>query len=235
MIGVFDSGLGGLLVLNDLAKDYPKQQFLFHPDRKNAPFGNRSDDELQAIFKENLTYFKKRGCQDLLVACNTLCSTIDFSTYTDIRIHDIIEKTVNTVDVDNHAHILLLATAKTIEKGRYERLLKARGYNNITALALPLLATLIEEYAGEETVYDYLKLMFKDIKDVDAVILGCTHYPAVKEQIKAFFPVKIFDSNNLQYSFLSNDKKGAVYLDLPKDEGLLHFLDHHLDISYQFK
>ena len=63
MIGVFDSGLGGLLVLNDLAKDYPKQQFLFHPDRKNAPFGNRSDDELQAIFKENLTYFKKRGCQ----------------------------------------------------------------------------------------------------------------------------------------------------------------------------
>lgn len=234
MIGVFDSGLGGTLLLENLAKNYPDQEFLFYANRKNAPFGKKSDEELKVIFNECITYFKSHGCSDLIVACNTLCSTIDFSEYSDIKIHDIISSTVQELNVALDSHILLVATTKTISKGRYLEILNQRGYHNISCVALGELAEMVENYASEDEVKAYISSVIPDAK-YDAIILGCTHFPAYHNVFKELYGAPIFDSNNLKYQFISKpSNRGAIYIDLEKDAMLEKFLSQHLKEEYHY-
>lgn len=233
MIGVFDSGLGGVLLLEKLAKNYPDQTFLYHADRKNVPFGNKNDQQLTEIFKENYQYFIDKGCTDLIVACNTMCSVINFNDYNRIKIHDIIASTVDKVNLDVNSNILVLGTEKTVEKGRYKQLLDNKNYN-VQSIALPKLASMIEEYCNYDVIKEYVYELIKDIKNIDGIVLACTHYPAVKKVFAELFDVPIYDSNDLLYDFLSKDDKGEVIIDLKKDNDLEKYLHEHLTVRYKY-
>lgn len=233
MIGVFDSGLGGILLLEKLAKKYPHQTFLYHADREHAPFGTKTDEELIEIFNRNYDYYLAKNCSDLIVACNTLCSTIDFSSYKAIKIHDIISSTIEQIDLAPGSNILILGTDKTIEKGRYADLLIKKGHLPISK-PLSKLASMIEDYHDIKEIDSYIHKELEDIRDIDAVILACTHYPAVIDIFQNIFNVPIYDSNDLTYSFLSDDNDGKVLIDLKKDDNLEKYLQRHVRVEYKF-
>jgi len=234
MIVVFDSGLGGISSLDNLLNRYPDYEFIFYGDRKNAPYGNRSKEDLINIFDICAEKFVEWGASDVLLQCNTMCSTIDFSKYP-FKIHDIIDSTVNEMqDFDSDVSVLVVATAATINAGRYQKALKERGYKNVDAYPLKELAGMIERYALDEEISAYLKKELPD-KEYDVLILACTHYPLYQH---LFIPYgkNIITSQDLEYDFVSkkDKEKAGLKLCLEKDEDLMKFLQLHLHVPFEW-
>lgn len=234
MILVYDSGLGGLSSLNNLIKKYTEYDFIFFGDRDNAPYGNRSISELRQLFSDNLNNFKQYEISDVIVQCNTLCSSLDFNAYS-LPLHDIIAKTLDVfTEINRNSSILVVGTCLTIKQGRYQNSLHKMGFNNVDAYPLKDLATMIEHYTDENIIKDYLLKMLP-LKKYDYVILACTHYPFYKEIFSSLFNAKIIDSTNLTYKF-NGEKNGSgkLYLKLIPSLPLKNFLDKHLEVPYKW-
>ena len=115
-IGVFDSGLGGLTVLNELVEVLPKENFIYLADLKYSPYGEKSEKELEYIVKRVLEYFVEKQVKLIVVACNT-ASTIDLikeNEYKSVPILNVIDAAIDLID-EKTENLLLLATKKTTE------------------------------------------------------------------------------------------------------------------------
>ena len=235
MIGVMDSGLGGLLLLESIHKSHPDTDVLFYGDIEHMPYGDKSDEELKAIFEKIVLFFRKRHCTDLIVACNTMCSAIDFTKDYGLIVHDIITKTVSQVDVPNDKKILVLSTTYTKMRGRYRDELKKRGYD-VLSVSLPKLALMIEK--GEERNV-VIKMLLKELEDIDkdqigAIVLGCTHYPVYKDFFKEYYDVPVFDSRDLTFSIEDKKEEGAIILHAPKTKITENLMKHCVKASYRY-
>gem|GEM_PF-2171674 len=235
MILIYDSGLGGISALNAIVRRYPQRYFVFFGDRKHAPYGNKEKHELISIFENNIERFQRMGVTDIIMQCNTMCSTLDLNKYP-FKIHDIISETLKPFKhLDRHKQVLVCATKATINGGRYQKQLKEMGYKNVKAIALRELAGMIERYASESEIEAYLRSELHDER-FDYVILACTHYPFYDYLFKKLTTAEIYDSRSLSYDFIGEVDKGkrGLYLDLEKDDKLLQFLDAHLEVEYQW-
>ena len=235
MIGVMDSGLGGLLLLESIHKSHQDTDVLFYGDIEHMPYGDKSDEELKAIFEEIVLFFRKRHCTDLIVACNTMCSAIDFTKDYGLRVHDIITKTVSQVDVPNDKKILVLSTTYTKMRGRYRDELEKKGYD-VLSVSLPKLALMIEK--GEERNV-VIKMLLKELEDIDkdqigAIVLGCTHYPVYKDFFKEYYDVPVFDSRDLTFSIEDKKEEGAIILHTPKTKITENLMKHCVKASYRY-
>lgn len=197
-IGVLDSGLGGASLLNAMRQRYPQQDFIFLADQKNAPYGEKNKEELILIVKQNIEWLKKQGAEQILLACNTACSIqvadqIDF-----IPIQQIIEPTCRQTENRVYRQILVVATPLCIELQAYQTTLKAlHSESEVVGVALPQLVPYIESMTDFKVIENYLSETLKGYQP-DAVILGCTHYPCVKELFQRLFSsADIFDSNQI--------------------------------------
>lgn len=201
-IGVFDSGVGGLLALRELRRILPNESFIYYGDRANAPYGPKSRQELIDITKSISETLISLGVKAILIACNTTTATsIDVlrATYRDIPFLGI-EPAVRAAHDDGCRRVLVLATVSTIGSSRFSELKKQYTDSRceIVGVPCPELATMIERGGlteGEAT--EYLKSLFAPYQDggFDGVVLGCTHYPYVKSSVcpAAGRQVKIFD------------------------------------------
>ncbi len=189
-IGIFDSGLGGLLVLQHLRKELPQYDYVFFGDQANVPYGNKTVDELMGYAKKALTHlYKEENCKMVLLACNTTSSTI----YDDLRkwvesefperlLFGVVRPTVEHLkDKDS---IVFFGTRRTVMSHAYKNAFPDA--QNVFEIAMPELATMIEN--GGETLR-YISL-FKELipKDIKTGALVCTHYGIVKDQFKQIFP-----------------------------------------------
>ena len=206
LLGVIDSGLGGVAVLKALY-DYKNTelQALCLVDQKNAPYGNRSKEEIFTLSYAMLKWLRERGVSDVLVACNTICANAFErlqAAFVDLKLIDIIDITLADL-TDSYQNILVLATAATVNSNVYLERISKITRANIQQQPLSQLASLIENQASEEQINDYLKPLAATFQgQVDAVILGCTHYALVKKQIGQLLPkAKIFDSNSAIATF----------------------------------
>ncbi len=235
MIGICDSGVGGLTLLKDLHKRYPHTDIIYYGDEANMPYGDRSKEELKAIFAGIKAYFKARGCQDIVVACNTLCSAIDFND-DEIVIHDIIGKTIARLNVPKDKKVLVFATPFTIKSGRYQKGLEKRGYQSI-GVALKSLAKDIEEGLPKQVVKAKLYQVFEmtDAKDIGAIILGCTHYPIYKDLFYEYYNVPVFDSLGLDFGIEDSDEKGEISLHMERSDKLERFLKRYIGVDYRYE
>lgn len=230
MIGTFDSGLGGTLLLKSIS-DQTNADILYVGDRKNHPYGSKSDEEIIALFTEQMHLFQKRGVKEVVIACNTLCSTIDFNAYPGMKLYDIIQKTADQVNLEKDASILVVATPKTVEKGRYSQCLKARGYENVQEVGLDKLAVYVEQFEDEKVVYDYLKEELKGYKP-DLIILACTHYPVYKHLFKDLFNCKVIDSTQLIFNFDEQNGSKKIMIDMEQNPQIDRFLKHYVNKEY---
>ncbi|MBQ4342320.1 MAG: aspartate/glutamate racemase family protein [Erysipelotrichaceae bacterium] len=213
-IGVLDSGIGGMILLEHLKERYPMQDFLFFADQIHSPYGSKSEDELIEIVNRNIAWLKMQGAESILFACNTICALNPSRISKDLPIQRIIEPTCRQLlDQDVHS-ILVCATPFTVKKGIYpeiiHRLLKEV---EVESVALPYLCRDVEEMTDDRLVFEKLKNdLGQYVGKMDAVILGCTHYPAVSHLFKQLFDVPVFDSNGIELVYSSLGTGNVQYV-----------------------
>ncbi|MBQ6461471.1 glutamate racemase [Candidatus Saccharibacteria bacterium] len=202
-IGVFDSGIGGTTILNAIKKLLPSEEYFYIADSKNCPYGEKSDTELYEIAKANVDALKKWGAKIIVIACNTAttkCIAKLRQDYPELKFVGT-EPAIKLAVATNAKNILVMATPGTIKSERTKALLEEnqRPHQNIQLLACPGLANTIELNLPKDNfnaINKKLEELLKNIKKPDVIVLGCTHYSLIKNEILAFFPETILIDGN---------------------------------------
>jgi glutamate racemase len=194
-IGVFDSGLGGLFTMKSLVKKLPQYDYIYLGDTQRVPYGNRSHETVYQFLEEAAEYLFEHDCKLILVACNTVSAEAlrriqrDYlpAHYPDRKILGIIVPTAEAALKDPKAkRIGILATQGTVSSQTFVReIKKIRPSASVFQEPAPLLVPLIESGStnfADPILRKYLRPLIR--RKIDVLILGCTHYPIVKRQIK---------------------------------------------------
>jgi len=208
-IGVFDSGIGGLTVAKAIINHLPEERIIYFGDTAHLPYGDKSK-ELVKSYAVAITDFllKVQQCKCIVIACNTASAAAyeylrDFYKGS-VPVFNVIDPIVESVVADDSIkRVGIIATKTTIASGVYqEKLSRRKPSLQYTSLATPLLAPMIEEgfynnKISRTVIHNYLEQ--PELKDIDALILGCTHYVMIRDEINGFFngKVKLFDSTDI--------------------------------------
>lgn len=192
-IGVFDSGVGGLTVLNSIKSLLPNENIIYIGDNYHCPYGDKTPAQLFKYASGIVEYFIKQNVKLIVLACNTTSSTVLERlqmTYPEVMIIGVIDATVNDFINRKVANTLIIATVATIKSNKYSETIKQIDSKIETfSLATPKLVPLVESGKYKEGIYDVLHEYLDDYKEkVQSIILGCTHYPILKEQIENVLP-----------------------------------------------
>lgn len=193
-IGVFDSGLGGLLVLRAIVKKLPDYDYVYLGDTKRVPYGNRSQATIYEFLKEAVEYLFKQNCQLIVVACNTASAQALRKIqkeylpkhYPNRRVLGVIIPTAEVAIESGVKKVGVLATAGTVNSGAFVReLTKLKKSVQVWQNPAPLIVPLVEHDGlkwAEPILRDYLRPLLA--KKIDSIVLGCTHYPMVKNLVR---------------------------------------------------
>jgi glutamate racemase len=194
LIGVFDSGVGGLSVLKALHQQLPTNDLLYVADSAHAPYGERSDEFITARTHRIASHLLAQGAKLLVIACNTATAVASASLrerWPELPIVAVEPGIKPAVGLTRNGHIGVMATPATLRSEKFRRLLTAHGAGiEVHLQPCPGLAGLIEHGNGQDPALLALIGEFSQpLKQagVDTVVLGCTHYPFVADQIQAAF------------------------------------------------
>lgn len=188
-IGMFDSGVGGLTVLKEVKKQNPNENIIYLGDTKRFPYGSKSKESIVELTKKGIDFLLKKKVKAIVIACGTATSQAleEIKKQYEISIIGIIDSTVEYIKQKQELKkIGIIATAGTIRsQGWQNKIHRKIPEAVIYSKACPLLAPMAEEGWTENeiaklTVHEYLK----ELKDIDCLILGCTHYPLFKKCIQ---------------------------------------------------
>lgn len=208
-IGIFDSGLGGLLIGKAIRERLPQYDYAYYGDTLHLPYGRRSADAIYGYTEEAVRFlFEKENCQIVVVACNTASVAALRKLqqgwlarhYPDRRVLGVVVPMLEAAIESKAKRIGLIGTDFTIESRVYdEELRKIDPEVEIVAKATPLLVPLIEN-GGEPWLSSVLQFYLQPIldKQADSLILGCTHYGLLKHHVQALAPkLKIFSQDEI--------------------------------------
>jgi len=205
VIGVFDSGVGGIVVLNELVKALPNEEFLYVADEQNSPYGEKTKEEVREIVSKNCNYLYEKNSKMIVIACNTATANSDHIKL-DIPIIGVIETTAKQVyELPKNSNVLLVATNVTVNSKSYQNYLKDY---NVFSIGAPEFVKIVEEnlYSTQEAktlVFDKLSKFQKE--DIKAVILGCTHFELLKDFVQEVFPkAKVYSSSKVMADEVKN-------------------------------
>lgn len=207
-IGVFDSGSGGKTVLEAIRKRLPNEEYIYFGDYKNCPYGEKSLSELQEIVSRATEKLLREGAEIIVVACNTATTqTIGFlrekyKTIPFVGTEPAVKKACD--ESSEKAEIVLLATEGTAKSERTRKLVEENKKPGQKVEILPChgLAKAIENSVSEDGIVrktselsSALEILKKQgLETIETVVLGCTHYPLIREEIQAIFPnAKLID------------------------------------------
>lgn len=189
-IGVFDSGIGGLTVLKELVRFAPELNYCYFGDNEHAPYGNKSEEEIRARVRDTLNIFRAIGVSAAVLACNTATAVAIDPMRREFSFPMIGTEPAIALAAKKYRKILVLCTPATAKSGRIHRLAAAFPEREIRVAPVEELALAVERAAlyGEEK-----RVALPDFSPEfvpECVVLGCTHYAFVKEQISAFYGVE---------------------------------------------
>lgn len=192
-VGVFDSGIGGLSILNELKIVLPNTDFIYFGDSKNCPYGEKSDEDLMNITRRIVDYLKNEGCKLIVIACNTAttrCMKKLRVEYPELIFVGCVPA-IKMASDQNFKNTLVMATPATIESERTHELVRdnKRVDQNIYLVPCFGLASAIERDNKKE-IKNILGNIFFEYRDknIDSIVLGCTHYPFIKKEILEEMP-----------------------------------------------
>lgn len=207
-IGVFDSGYGGLTVLKQLVKELPQYDFLYLGDNARTPYGTRSFRVVYEYTLQAVKYLFSQNCPLVIIACNTASAKalrniqqIDLPKIApDRRVLGVIRPSVEKVsEITKNGHIGVLGTPGTVLSESYPIELEKWAGGKVKSTvqeACPLWVPLVENNETESEGAEYfvkkhIENILKKDKNLDTIILGCTHYPLLINQIRKFVPKEI--------------------------------------------
>ena len=210
MIGVFDSGSGGLTILKALTERLPDQDFLYYGDHGNAPYGHRSNEQIVDLTKAGVSRLMGAGCNLVILACNTAAAVALRRLqenwlpehFPENRILGVLVPMVEAITgvpwsqqassaTGNRDRILLLATQKTVASNAYPQEVAKRAPEvELTQKACPGLVDAIEGGAGPEPLKGLIDGFIREVNTngVTKAVLGCTHFPLVEDYFRATLP-----------------------------------------------
>ena len=243
MIGVFDSGYGGLTILSEIRKYLPEYSYLYLGDNARAPYGTRSFDVIYEYTLQAVNYLYQKGCNLIILACNTASAkalrtiqqcNIDPNR---LRVLGVIRPTAEQAPLFTQTgHIGVLATPGTVASESYVIELQKQNPNLvITQYACPMWVPLIEsgEHLGEGADYfveKYLTELLACDPLIDTIILGCTHYPLLQPKIEAFLEKHEHTKSLIQNSKFKIISQGEIVA-----KSLQDYLLRHSDIAERAK
>jgi glutamate racemase len=191
VLGIFDSGLGGLTVLRRVREALLHQDMLFFADQAHVPYGDRAPDDLLRLMQQNVGWLDGEGVDVIVQGCNTSCAIASVYGWPKTRapIIDLIESAAVAVERSGCKRIGVVATAATARSGAYKRRILSRVPDaEVFEIAAPALVPLVEagKLHGEEP-REAVADACAPLDDIDAVVLGCTHYPLIAAHFEAYF------------------------------------------------
>ena len=190
MIGLFDSGLGGLTVLSRVRERLPSADIVFFADQANVPYGDRTHAELIRLLRNNLARLENEGVDAIVMACNTSCAVAERYGWPPSRVPilDLIESAAMALERERFSRIGVVATAATVGAGSYGRTLRARIADvDVVEVAAPALVPLVEagRIQGDDARAAVAEVCSHLPLDLDAVVFGCTHYPLLEPHFRS--------------------------------------------------
>ena len=187
-IAVFDSGVGGISVLKELVALMPGENYLYFGDSANAPYGKKTTEGVRELTLQNANMLFARGAKALVVACNTAtsaaidCLRAQFPDKLILGIEPALKPAIQQFPTGN---IGIMATDVTLREEKLQRLMAQFDTAKVVRIAAPGLVELIEAGKADQPETDALlrQILAPYVGKLDALVLGCTHYPFVKEPI----------------------------------------------------
>lgn len=190
MIGLFDSGLGGLTVVRRVRERLPHADIVFFSDQAHVPYGDRSQDELHHLLQTNLAWLEERRPDAIVMACNTSCAIADIYGWPETRapVFDLIDSAIVALRNAGSRRIGIVATTATARSGAYGRRIgEAIPGSIVVEAAAPLLVPLVEagDIEGLQARDAVADVCAQLPEELDAVVLACTHYPILDAHFAA--------------------------------------------------
>lgn len=231
-IGIFDSGIGGINVLSCLINKFPNNHYIYFGDTKNLPYGDKTKEELIELACNAIDFLLTKNVDIIIIACGTISSNCygKLKKKYKIPLYDIISPTINYLEKSNYDKIGVIGTKRTIESKIFDISGK-----NVLMKETPSFVPIIENNQIIEKEKDIVKEL-GCFKDYPILVLGCTHYPLLKNIIKEKLKINILNmgevlANNLE---ISNNSKPLceLYFSLIS-VNLLNNISNILSSDYQ--
>ncbi len=201
MIGVYDSGYGGLTVLRALRAALPHHDFVYLGDSGRAPYGGRDTDTILDFAEQCVERLFEEGCPLVVVACHTVsCVALrhlqrryaNGSAEGARRILGVTIPAAEAAVAASAGHIGVLGTARTVSSGTFGTELAKLGPHRVTQQAAPLLAPIVEEGWEDSAIARLAVARYvAELGDIDTLVLGCTHYPLLRAAFEASLPAGV--------------------------------------------
>lgn len=228
-IGMFDSGVGGLTVLNNLVKKYPNNEYIYFGDIKNNPYGNKTVEELEKLSSNIIEFLINKQVDMIVIACGTVSSNLGniLKNKYNTKIVDIISPVIEYINNSNYNKIGVIATDATARSQAFNNINK-----DIKLVGCKEFVPIIESN-NYENLDKYIDLYLKDLKDRDLIVLGCTHYPIIKDRISKYLGdnIKLLDMSEC-LSEIENSGNSNVELYFSDiNESTINIINNILDIK----
>ena len=198
-IGIFDSGIGGLTVGHQITKLMPNERIVYFGDTKHLPYGDKSAEAIKTYSKNITQFLLEHKCKMIVIACNT-ASALAFKEVKECCKNlaipiNVIDPVVNFASNFAHKTVGIIGTKNTISSDVYA--IKIKNKNalvNVSSLATPLLVPMIEEGFYKHKISSTIIASYlenKVLNNIDHLILGCTHYPLIEEEIHNYLGAKV--------------------------------------------
>lgn len=199
-IGIFDSGIGGLTVAHAVTRLLPNENIIYFGDTAHLPYGDKSAAAIQAYSIKICNVLLQQKCKVILIACNSASAAayelVREYVGSKAKVMNVIDPVVQFLD-QHYAHktIGLIGTKQTVNSNIYRKKTDLLGKDiTLKSLATPLLAPMIEEGFFNNTISESIITEYlhnATLEGIEALILGCTHYPLIKKQIEAYYKGKV--------------------------------------------
>jgi glutamate racemase len=213
-IGIFDSGIGGLTIAHAIKNKLPNESLIYFGDTKHLPYGEKSEQAIKDYSLKIAEFLKKNNCKAIIIACNSASSTA----------YNHIKKNINSIPIYNvidpivsfiskkyfNKKIGVIGTKATIQSSIYEnKILEKNSTLSVASLETPLLAPMIEEgFFNQEISSTIIKNYLNDKKldKIDILVLACTHYPLIQNEIISFYTkIDVIDSSEIIADYIHEE------------------------------
>lgn len=231
-IGVFDSGIGGLTVLKELAHQFPHESFIYLGDTARLPYGSKSADTIRKYSEQNIQFLKKQDVKALVIACNSASTQVQETEIEGLPIYNVITPGAQrALSMSASKRIGVLGTRATIGSQAYTKKIKELDPQaHVFSQACPLFVPLAEEGWDQDPITNLI--VFRHLQEImqhqiDVLILGCTHYPILKNSIARVTgsSVELVDSGEAIADWLKQDfQSGRIKPADGKESRFIHVL-----------